>query len=417
MFDRLFSYPKTIARHRDAPLADARERYLAHCADKCLPQSTLCKIAWQLLVVVRTVDVRDRRVSIEEIKRAATKPAVFCQRVRTEPGFSPISTQQCFVRVATGWLRFLGRLQKPRTEGGSFTRQIRAFRQYMQCERGLSPVTIQTRCERLEWFMASVPVQRRTVREISVADVDAFLASKGAAGWSRASLSVLAGSLRSFFLYAQARHWCNDSIAAAIEGPRIFAQESLPRGASWEEVERLLVSSNGDGDSDIRAHAILMLLALYGLRAGEVSRLCVDDIDWDHEIVSIKRPKQRCVQQYPWAAAAGNAVLRYVREVRFSRSSHRELFLTLKAPYRPLSSQSVTAIVHARLVSVESTLTRRGAHSLRHACAAHLLASDFSFKEIGDHLGHRSANSAFYYAKVDLAGLRQVAELDLGALL
>ena len=63
----------------------------------------------------------------------------------------------------------------------------------MAQDRGLSPVTIQTRCERLEWFMASVPVQRRTLREISVADVDAFLASKGAAGWSRASLSVLAG--------------------------------------------------------------------------------------------------------------------------------------------------------------------------------------------------------------------------------
>ena len=69
------------------------------------------------------------------------------------------------------------------------------------------------------------------------------------------------------------------------------------------------------------------------------------------------------------------------------------------------------------MVGIESTLARRGAHSLRHACAARLLAADFSFKEIGDHLGHRSANSAVYYAKVDLAGLRQVAELDMGALL
>lgn len=415
MFDRLFSYPKTIARHRDAPLAEARERYLAHCADNCLPHSTLCKIAWQLLVVVRTLDVRGHRVSIDEIKRAATKPAVFCRHVRKEPGFSPISTQQCFVRVATGWLRFLGRLQKPRTEVGTFARQIGAFRQYMQCERGMSPVTIQTRCERLEWFMASLPVQRCALREISVADVDAFLASKGAAGWSRASLSVLAGSLRSFFLYAQARNWC-DPIAAAIEGPRIFAQERLPRGASWEEVQRLLVSSNGDSASDIRAHAILMLLALYGLRAGEVSRLCLDDVDWDREIVSIRRPKQRCAQQYPWLASVGDAVLRYLRDIR-PRCSHRELFLTLAAPYRPLSSQSVTALVHARLVDVQSTLERRGAHSLRHACAAHLLASGFSFKEIGDHLGHRCANSTFFYAKVDLIGLRQVAELDMGALL
>ena len=415
MFDRLFSYPKTIARHRSGPHARARERYLTHCADAGVSHSMLCKIAWQLLVVASTVDLRERRVCVEEIRRAASRPTVFCRRVKDGPRASPGSSQQLFVHVATAWLRFLGRLQRPHTNPSGFSRQITAFRQYMAQDRGLSPVTIQTRCERLEWFMASVPVQRRTLREISVADVDAFLASKGDAGWSRASLSVLAGSLRSFFLYAQVRNWC-DPIAAAIEGPRIFAQERLPRGASWEEVQRLLVSSNGDGAADIRAHAILMLLALYGLRAGEVSRLSLDDIDWDREIVSIHRPKQRCAQQYPWLATVGDAVLRYLRDAR-PRCSHRELFLTLDAPHRPLSSQSVTALVHARLVGAGSTLDRRGAHSLRHACAARLLASGFSFKEIGDHLGHRSANSTFFYAKVDLIGLRQVAELDLGALL
>ena len=125
----------------------------------------------------------------------------------------------------------------------------------MRQERGLSPVTIRTRRERVQWFLASLPAQRRALREISAADVDVFLASKGAAGWSRGSLNALAGSLRSFFQYAQTRHWCADSFAAAIEGPRVFAQEQLPRGASWEDVQRLLGSSNGDGDADIRAHA------------------------------------------------------------------------------------------------------------------------------------------------------------------
>jgi site-specific recombinase XerD len=77
----------------------------------------------------------------------------------------------------------------------------------------------------------------------------------------------------------------------------------------------------------------------------------------------------------------------------------------------------VTALVHSRLDIIESVLVRRGAHSLRHACASHLLASGFSFKQIGDHLGHRSASSTAFYAKVDLEGLREVAECDLGALL
>ena len=159
-----------------------------------------------------------------------------------------------------------------------------------------------------------------------------------------------------------------------------------------------------------------MLLALYGLRAGEVSGLRLDDIDWDRERLLLTRPKQRRAQQYPWLPLVGDAVLRYLREVR-PRCSHRALFLTLKAPHRPLSSQSVSAVARAWMTSIDAQAPSRGAHCLRHACAAHLLATGFSFKQIGDHLGHRGANSTFAYAKVDLVGLRQVAELDMGALL
>ncbi len=78
---------------------------------------------------------------------------------------------------------------------------------------------------------------------------------------------------------------------------------------------------------------------------------------------------------------------------------------------------SISPIVHWRLKALGVNLPRRGAHCLRHACASRLLAAGFSLKEIGDHLGHRSANSTLSYTKVDLAGLRQVAEVDLGGLI
>lgn len=58
----------------------------------------------------------------------------------------------------------------------------------------------------------------------------------------------------------------------------------------------------------------------------------------------------------------------------------------------------------------------RGPHSLRHACAGHLVAEGFSLKEVGDHLGHRSAFATRTYAKVDLVGLREVGNFDLGGL-
>jgi site-specific recombinase XerD len=74
-------------------------------------------------------------------------------------------------------------------------------------------------------------------------------------------------------------------------------------------------------------------------------------------------------------------------------------------------------MVSTRLKALNITCPRRGPHALRHACATHLVAEGLSLKQIGGHLGHRSTYATRTYAKVDLAGLRQVADIDLGDLL
>jgi len=187
-------------------------------------------------------------------------------------------------------------------------------------------------------------------------------------------------------------------------------------GPTWEEVQQLIAYTAGNGAAEIRNHAILLLLAVYGLRRGEVARLRLDDVDWAGELLYVERPKQCCRQHYPLVASVGHTIVRYLQEVR-PVCRHRTLFLALHAPHRPLSPESITAIVHSRLAGAGITPPRRGAHCLRHACARHLLESGFSLKQIGDQLGHRNASTTLHYAKVDLAALRAVAELSLGGVL
>jgi integrase len=175
-------------------------------------------------------------------------------------------------------------------------------------------------------------------------------------------------------------------------------------------------TASGNDPVKIRDHAILSLLIHYGLRRGEVERLTLDDMDWVAETIHVTRPKPRRPQCYPLSVPVGEAILRYVREVR-PRCSHRAVFLTIKAPFRPLSGNSISAMVRMRLTEQGVKLNRVGAHCLRHACASQLLDAGFTLKEIADHLGHRSMNSTRIYTKIDLRGLRQVAEFDLGALL
>jgi len=414
MIEDLFKRPTILARYREGPLADAREEFLKHCEKEGYSRSMLRKIAWVLLAVAHNVDIEHGNMSTQDIERAVDSRVRFTRRpMRAKES---LWTRQMFIHFATEWLRRLDCLQQVPGAQNTFAAQIDAFASFMRDERGLSPVTISTRCERLNWFFGGLCPPRDTLGAITVADVDAFIESKGKQGWTRSSLAALASSLRSFFSFAEARGWCTKGITGVIESPRLYAREGIPEGPGWNDVQRLLASTSGDRPADIRDHAILMLLAVYGLRRGEVAGLRLDDLDWEGERIHIARPKQRRAQRYPLLPAVGEAILRYLREVR-PRCGHRALFLTLGAPIRPLSAPSITPVAHAHLSRLGLTLSPRGAHCLRHACASHLLASGFSLKQIGDHLGHRSANSTLSYTKVDLIGLRQVAELDLGELL
>jgi site-specific recombinase XerD len=414
MFSSLFKQPAVIARYLAGPFADERERFLKECEGRGYSRSMLQKIAWVLLAVAHRIHIDHGKVTRRDIEQAVDGRARF--KRRPDVAQDSKSSRQLFVHVVTEWTRSLGCFEPPAEVERPFASQINAFVRYLQNERGLSPVTVSTRRERLVWFLESLHPSRDSLHTISIADVDTFIEAKSNQGWKRSSLASLASSLRSFFRYAEGQGWCSPGIAAVIESPRLYAREGLPEGPSWEVVQRLLASTRGDDPSDIRAHAILMLLAVYGFRRGEVAGLALDDLDWAGERIVVSRPKQRRIQCYPLLPAVGEAILRYLREVR-PRCVHRALFLTLNAPLRPLSAKSITPLVHARLKDLGVTLSPSGAHCLRHACASHLLASGFSLKQIGDHLGHRAANSTLSYTKVDLAGLRQVAELDLGGLL
>lgn len=414
MVEDLFKRPSTLARYRAGPLAEAREAFLEHCAKEGYSRSMLRKIAWVLLAVAHSIDMGHGQLTTRDIERAVDRRMRF-KRQRPH-GKESDWTRQMFIHFATEWVRRLGCLQQAAKEQNVFSAQIDAFARFMRDERGLSPVTIGTRCERVAWFLDGLRPPRDTLSAIAVADVDTFIEAKGKQGWTRASLAALASSLRSFFGFAEARGWCARGITAVIESPRLYAREGIPQGPGWEDVQRLLASTCGDRPADIRDHAILMLLALYGLRRGEVAGLKLGDLDWEAELIHVARPKQRVTQRYPLLPAVGEAILRYLREVR-PRCAHRALFLTLGAPIRPLSAPSITPVAHAHLSRLGLTLSPRGAHCLRHACASHLLSAGFSLKHIGDHLGHRNANSTLSYTKIDLIGLRQVAELDLEALL
>jgi integrase/recombinase XerD len=204
-------------------------------------------------------------------------------------------------------------------------------------------------------------------------------------------------------------------VLESIYAPRRYKLESLPYALSWADVRRVLASADSSTPRDVRDRAILMLLAVYGLRSGEVAALRLDQIDWAGRQLFIWRTKRQQPQLYPLLASVAEALARYIDAAR-PRAPHPQVFIRLHAPHQPISTSCIYNAVSSRLRTLGIKAAHLGPHALRHACAAKLLAEGLSLKEIGDHLGHRSTAATMTYAKVDLAALRQVGDFDLGEL-
>lgn len=187
----------------------------------------------------------------------------------------------------------------------------------------------------------------------------------------------------------------------AVSVPKGF----LPRGLSAETVRALLESCDTSSPVGKRDLAVLTLLSRLGLRAGEVARLDLDDLDWHHGEVLV-RGKGGRQDRLPLPVDGGEALAAYLAGGRH-RSDSRRVFLQVQAPFGPMTASNVTTIVKS--AGQRAGVAPAGAHRLRHGAATAMLGSGASLVEIGQVLRQSAAATTAVYAKVDRVALRALA--------
>jgi integrase/recombinase XerD len=415
MFDRIYQRQSVLARHRDGPWADERARFLQHIANEGRAPSTLVSIAATLLAMAHQfvgarltghVTALDIARHVDAWLDSSMPPFGAAHR-------RPIARTAAIFHT-TAWLRYLSRYAEPAAPAIPGTDLLADLLATLRDERGFAAATIGNHERAIRPFLAWLADQQRPLADTTLSDVSNYLATKRDR-WSRATIACHVQSLRTFFRYAAQRRRCRAGLGDTIDAPRLYTHERLPQGPRRSEVRQLVDATRGDTPTAIRNHAIMLLHTVYGFRSAEVRGLTIDDLDWAREIIRPSRPKQRRVGEYPLVREVGDAILRYLKHAR-PRCACRVLFVTLKQPYRPLSATGLSTMVRVRQQRLGHRPRRFGPHGLRHAGATYLLAEGFTLKQIGDHLGHTMVRATEIYAKVDLASLRTVGEIDLGAL-
>lgn len=297
----------------------------------------------------------------------------------------------------------------PMVDESPRARLDRRYQQYLRAERGLAPTTIETYLGFLRQFLTE---QRgdawSSLGLLSASDVAAFVQRHArAASPGRAQLMTTA--LRAMFRYLFQAGELGVDLSVAVPTVPDWRLATLPRSLAPEHVERLLIAGDRQTATGRRDHAILLLLARLGLRAGEVVALELDDLHWRTGEITIRGKKGLRHDRFPLPTDVGAALATYLRDR--APSATRRVFLCMRAPRRSFRGPgAVTTIVRRALARADLHPPVRGAHLLRHSLATHMLRHGASLVEIGEVLRHRAASTTEIYAKVDLASLRAVVQ-------
>lgn len=225
----------------------------------------------------------------------------------------------------------------------------------------------------------------------------------------RATAKAAATALRSFLRSLQLQGVCDVDLVAAVPSVRVWKLSHIPRLLREDQLRRLLASFDRSTGLGRRDYAMTLCMVRLGLRAGEVARLCLDDIDWRGATLRIEGGKARRGHVLPLPGELGRALVAYLKRGR-PQSPHRRLFLRHTAPVgKPIGAGAVARAIWRAHQRGHVGAGWTGAHALRHTAATRLLRAGASLKEIADILGHRSINTTAIYAKVDLERLAGVA--------
>jgi site-specific recombinase XerD len=283
------------------------------------------------------------------------------------------------------------------------------YAHYLKVERGLSTDTVHNYVPFIHRFLVErFGDEALQPGALKASDASAFIL-RHARSLSPGRAKLMVTVLRSFLRFLLQRGEIDTDLAAAVPAVAGWRQAAVPKYLGVQEVERVLDSCDRHTAAGRRNHAILLLLARLGLRAGEVVALELDDVDWRGGEIRV-RGKGRLHDRLPLFTDVGEALATYLRQDR-PRCASRRVFIRIRAPHRGfLSPAAVSTIVERSVDRAGLHRSLRGAHLLRHSLATGMLRGGASMAEVGQVLRHRSPTTTEIYAKVDFEGLRGLAQ-------
>ena len=181
-----------------------------------------------------------------------------------------------------------------------------------------------------------------------------------------------------------------------------------PTVYSAEEIIRLENSFDLSSPSGIRNYAITLIMTRYGIRACDVAALTFDNIDFANSRLRFVQQKTNS----PWEGAlipeVRAALLNYIENTRPNVKECPQVFMTLKAPYVPVSGSLINTVVNYQFqnTGVDISGKKHGSRVFRSSIASNMINDNVPTEVIRTVLGHESEYALKQYARIDMKSMR-----------
>ena len=406
MEDRVIAHAQPIASSRNGVLAKhvaSYQGFLEKCRYAPRTRHTyLCCVAhfshWMVSIGLSGRQIDEAAVNRflgEHLPRCKCPPHV--RRYRDD--------NQAAITLFLKALREAGEVA-PREASDHIGRELRHFDVFMTDVKGLAASTRRQRLGHIGRFLrdrfGTKPI---VAQQIKPAHLHRFMFVRHKE-LSAGGLQPIAGALRG---YLQFRATLGDTVQHLTFAVPTIANRrlsTLPRVLSETDIQRLLQSFEPSAPSGKRAYAMARCLIDLGLRAQDVVRLHLEDIDWQNGTIRLAANKARRTDVLPLPTETGRAIAAYLKTER-PATTNRAVFVRHVAPYdEPIGPGVVRQVIIAAFR--RCGWSHCHVHILRHTTASRLLAAGTPLKEIADILRHRSLDTTAIYTKVDTNRLAAV---------
>jgi len=313
------------------------------------------------------------------------------------------------VRTLERYLAAVGLIarDRPATATSPASILIEQYGNYLRDVRGFASSTVSNHRYTAQCFLQHLKEKGIALKKIRASHIESYVVTAGKR-LTRASLQQDIGALRGFLRFLAMEGRVTAGLDGQIDKPCLYQLEQLPRALPWETVRALLRSIDRASAKGLRDYSMFLLIATYGLRAGEVVAITLDDIRWRQGSLRIHQTKTSSPLELPLTNEVSSAIVKHLKRTP-PPPPCRRIFLRMRAPIGVLKRTVVGEAFQSLVRKSGLRIPFQGAHCMRHSLAVHLLRSGTPLKTIGDILGHRSAASTSTYLRLATADLREVA--------